>query len=224
MACASAVAVLRLISCSSAVARAVSAVAMSAPIRVETYSSMSVTLLEISDQLAVAAALKGNGKNAHVGRLVEERDRPRRDLLLHGLPLLPSQVFFPQASMFLHLEARLLLRLVGHGLLLPLSHVGRGPLLAPFPLGEGPLLLLFLVKRGQGRLLDCPCGLRFQFGLLCARELEVHLGRKNGGERGALSEEKPGPSGGHEASCRTLSLWWATSSGSRNVRATWVGR
>lgn len=66
-----------------------------------------------------------------------------------------------QPRMFLDLLARLLLRLVGRGPLLPLSLVGRGPFLSPFPVGGGSLMLLFPDGRGQGPFLLYSGGLGF---------------------------------------------------------------
>ena len=112
--------------------------------------------------------------------MVGERGRPRRGLLLHGLPLLLSQVLLLRPRLFLHLLARLLLHLVGRGPLLPLSFVGRRPLLAPFTVGRGPVLPLFLAERGP--LLLYLGDLSFQLGVLGACGLKVDLPRRSGGE------------------------------------------
>ena len=79
-----------------------------------------------------------------MGRNVDARRRARRGLLLHGLPLLLSQVLLTQSRLLLRLLARLLQHLVGRGPLQLLSLVTRGPLLPPFIVGAGCLLPLFM--------------------------------------------------------------------------------
>ena len=115
------------------------------------------------------------------------------------------QVLLPQPRLFLKLLARLLLRLVGRGPLLPLSMVGTGPLVPLFLLGGGSLLLLDMV--GRRLLLLLSGGLSFHLNVHGAGGLKVD--RPRWSEARSLTESnppRPDPTDGCEASCPTLSL------------------